>query len=257
MDAFNRHAKGVQTEVDQAKSQLFEVKEEECRLQAMKEELLGKKRELGDVIEARTRSIHAVRERLPTIASKKLFDDVFSIVESCYHQQLHILELTEQLTLAKALRRESDCAELIEGLSPGECRAVTENEPSILVDWYKEMKLLETDKSDADSLVKDKTAYHLKLSSDRISAMSTISLSFFSMHKGYCIHLNITEERLHIPSDSISPSGHFTFTSDPQLEGLQEKGTAHLAKGETAAHFVSQVLWPLMEEQMTSQVTSV
>ncbi|XP_072182102.1 uncharacterized protein [Diadema setosum] len=252
MDAFDRYAKGMQTEVGQARSQLFEVKEEECQLQAMKEELLGKKRELGDAIEARTRSIHAVRERLPTIASKKLFDDVFSIVDSCYHQQLHILELTEQLTLAKALRRETDCAELIEvGLSPLECGAVTENEPSILVNWYKEMKLLENNRSN-DSLVKDKTAYHLKLSSDRISAMATISLSFFSMRKGYCIHLNITEERLRIPSESTSPSGHFTITSDPQLEGLQEKGTAHLAKGEMAAHFVSQVLWPLMEEQMIS-----
>nr|XP_054759635.1 uncharacterized protein LOC129265697 [Lytechinus pictus] len=228
------------------------VKNREHELQVKKEELLLMRKEHDEDIKERERIITAARENQPGVQGTKMFDEVFRLVDSCYHLQLLICELEEQVAFAKDSCEEKDSISLLKGLT--EAQDVPENmDPSsVLYAWYQQMKKHVQDRSSQQyHCVDEDCFYNVRLSSDnqgREERCAPTCLTFLTRHSGYCLHLTIEETR---STDGIQPTLHHAFTSDIHLEGLELKGQEYLGRGRTAREFIMEEVWPLMDENIS------
>ncbi|XP_030854536.1 uncharacterized protein LOC105439052 [Strongylocentrotus purpuratus] len=181
------------------------------------------------------------------------FDEVFGLVDSCFHLQLLIIELQEQLSLAKALCEEKACSDLLKGLV--ELQDVPEDiDPSgALCSWYHQMKKHVQNRSSQLHCSADEDCFvNVRISTVHGEGFVTCpnlvpKLSFGTKYKGYCLHISIEEKR---SSSHPLSTPHYAITSDIHLQGLEVKGREYLERGQTAEDFILQVVWPIMEENI-------
>ncbi|KAJ8044928.1 hypothetical protein HOLleu_07826 [Holothuria leucospilota] len=231
-------------DVHKSEAELKQVKEDELMLQRHKQQLQAIRASLEIVCKQKNEEVQGCRQGLSQI-QKNIFDQIYPIVEDIYHQELLVLELTEQLQLTQISK---DVGFICSKISE-ESRSLIDNPSDPLWCWYKEMKEYEKwfKANNRFSICEDNIpdCHFFYASFKEVSSSGKVQLSFSTRYKYTCLHITISRDSELSPEGSGMP---YQVTTDFTVDSLELNANKCLLKGTTAHHFVDDFVWPFITD---------